>query len=73
VLAWSIVPTLAGKVLSALGEDAPIPPWPEQADLGLDLHAGRPIGPIGPLVAKLGVADVARLSQRFAGAEAGSP
>ena len=67
VLAWSIVPTLAGKVLSALGEDAPIPPWPEQADLGLDLHAGRPIGPIGPLVAKLGVADVARLSQRFAG------
>jgi methionyl-tRNA synthetase len=73
VLAWSIVPTLAGKVLSALGEDAPIPLWPEQAELGLDLHAGRPIGPIGPLVAKLGVADVARLSQRFAGAEAGSP
>ncbi len=69
VLAWSIVPTLAGKVLSALGEDAPIPPWPAQAGSGLalDLHAGRPIGPIEPLVAKLGAADVARLSQRFAG------
>jgi methionyl-tRNA synthetase len=72
VLAWSIVPTLAGKVLSALGEDAPIPPWPAQAGgLALDLHAGEQIGPIGPLVAKLGAADVARLSQRFAGAEAG--
>ena len=69
VLAWSIVPTLAGQVLSALGEDAPIPPWPEQAGSGLalDLHAGQPIGPIGPLVAKLGAADIARLSQRFAG------
>jgi methionyl-tRNA synthetase len=69
VLAWSIVPTLAGKVLSALGEDAPIPPWPAQAGsgLGLDLHAGEQIGPIGPLVAKLDAADVARLSQRFAG------
>jgi methionyl-tRNA synthetase len=73
VLAWSIVPALAGKVLSALGEDAPIPPWPAQAGSGLalGLPVGRPIGPIGPLVAKLGVADVARLSQRFAGAEAG--
>ena len=69
VLAWSIVPALAGKVLSALGEDAPIPPWPAQAGSGLalDLHAGELIGPIGPLVTKLGAADVARLSQRFAG------
>ena len=71
VLAWSIVPTLAGRVLSALGEDAPIPPWPTHAgsDLLLDLHADRPIGPIGPLVAKLDAADIARLSQRFAGVE----
>jgi methionyl-tRNA synthetase len=69
VLAWSIVPTLAGQVLSALGEDAPIPRWPEHAGSGLalDLHAGQPIGPIGPLVVKLGAADIARLSQRFAG------
>jgi methionyl-tRNA synthetase len=69
VLAWSIVPTLAGQVLSALGEDAPIPRWPEHAGSGLalDLHAGQPIEPIGPLVVKLGAADIARLSQRFAG------
>ena len=69
VLAWSIVPTLAGQVLSALGEDAPIPRWPDHAGSGLalDLHAGQPIGPIGPLVAKLDAADIARLSQRFAG------
>ena len=69
VLAWSIVPTLAGQVLSALGEDAPIPRWPEHAGSGLalDLHAGQPIEQIGPLVVKLGAADIARLSQRFAG------
>ena len=69
VLAWSIVPTLAGQVLSALGEDAPIPRWPEHAGSGLalDLHAGQSIEPIGPLVVKLGAADIARLSQRFAG------
>jgi methionyl-tRNA synthetase len=71
VLAWSIVPTLAGRVLSALGEDAPIPPWPRQAgsDLLQGLHAGRTIGPIGPLVAKLDAEDIARLSRRFAGVE----
>src|SRR3981189_1951341 len=71
VLAWSIVPTLAGRVLSALGEDAPIPPWPTQVGSeGLrHLDGGRPIGPIGPLVAKLGAADIARLSRRFAGVE----
>jgi methionyl-tRNA synthetase len=71
VLAWSIVPTLAEQVLSALGEEAPIPPWPTQPgnDLSLDVHAERPIAPIGPLVAKLGAADVARLARRFGGEE----
>jgi methionyl-tRNA synthetase len=69
VLAWSIVPTLSESVLSALGEEAPVPPWPKQAsrDLLLDLHAGQPIGAIGPLVTKLGAADIARLSRRFGG------
>jgi hypothetical protein len=33
------------------------------------LDGGRAIAPIGPLVAKLGAADIARLSQRFAGVE----
>jgi methionyl-tRNA synthetase len=69
VLAWSIVPTLAQTVLSALGEDAAIPAWPTQpgSDLLLDLQNGRPINAIAPLVAKLSAADIARLSQRFGG------
>jgi methionyl-tRNA synthetase len=71
VLAWSIVPALAGTVLAALGEAAPIPAWPAQPgrDLLLDLDAGRPIAPIGPLVTKLAAADVDRLSRRFGGHE----
>jgi hypothetical protein len=34
-----------------------------------DASAGQPIEPIGPLVAKLTDADIARLSQRFGGDE----
>ncbi len=69
VLAWSIVPTLARTVLSALGEDAAIPSWPTQpgSDLLQGALAERPIGAIGPLVAKLADADTARLFRRFAG------
>ena len=69
VLAWSIVPSLAEKVLAALGEATPIPPWPArpERDLLADGRAGRPIGAIGPLVAKLAAADIARLSGRFGG------
>jgi methionyl-tRNA synthetase len=72
VLAWSIVPTLAQTVLSALGEEAAVPPWPTQPghNLLLDLHAERPIGAIGPLVAKLGDPDIVRLSRRFGGNDA---
>jgi methionyl-tRNA synthetase len=71
VLAWSIVPALAQTVLAALGEDTPVPAWPARPgnDLSLDQHAGRPIAPIGPLVAKLGAADIDRLSRRFGGHE----
>jgi methionyl-tRNA synthetase len=71
VLAWSIVPALSEKVLSALGEDAPIPAWPASpgADLLRAFPAARPIAPIGPLVTKLGASDIARLSQRFGGQE----
>src|SRR5262249_52371300 len=35
VLAWSIVPTLAQQVLSALGDDSAIPPWPNAPREGL--------------------------------------
>jgi methionyl-tRNA synthetase len=75
VVAWSIVPTLAERVHSALGDHSAIPslvpPWPTQpaADLLRDASAGQPIEPIGPLVAKLDDADIARLSRRFGGDE----
>jgi methionyl-tRNA synthetase len=69
VLAWSIVPSLSEKVLEALGAATRIPPWPErpERDLLADRRAGQPIGAIGPLVAKLAAADIARLSGRFGG------
>ena len=67
-VAWSIVPTLAGKVLAALGEDAAIPPWPTH-DLLADAWAGRPIDVIGPLVAKVTDDHVARLESQFSGIE----
>jgi methionyl-tRNA synthetase len=72
VLAWSIVPTLAERVLLVLGDEPSIPSWPTQPgrDLLLELGAGRPIRGIGPLVAKLSTDDIARLSRRFAGGSA---
>jgi methionyl-tRNA synthetase len=86
VVAWSIVPSLAEKVLSALGDHNPtpapiaplippiVPPWPTRPgdDLLREVDAGQPIGAIGPLVAKLTDADIARLSRRFAGDEQGT-
>jgi hypothetical protein len=56
-------------VLSALGEDAPIPAWPASpgADLLRAFPAAQPIAPIGPLVTKLGASDIARLTARFGG------
>ena len=64
VVAWSIVPTLAESVLAALGGIDAIAPWPARPgdDLLRDTNAGQPIGAIGPLVAKLTDADIARLS-----------
>jgi methionyl-tRNA synthetase len=68
VLAWSIVPALAERVLSALGDKAPIPPWPRRP--GHDIlrrEGGQAVDPIAPLVTKLTDADTARLVQRFGG------
>lgn len=69
VVAWSIVPVLAQKILCALGEDSQIPAWPTQSteELLLQVGAGRLVAPIGPLIAKLEATDVDRLSRRFAG------
>jgi methionyl-tRNA synthetase len=69
VVAWSIVPTLAESALTALNDRTSIPRWPARPghDLLQNTNAGQPIAAIGPLVAKLSDADIARLSQRFAG------
>jgi methionyl-tRNA synthetase len=67
-VAWSVVPTLAGRVLSAFGDAAACPPWPQRpaAEL-LDAGKGRPISRIEPLVEKLTEARIAGLESRFAG------
>jgi len=67
-VAWSIVPTLAGRVLSALGDPSDCPRWPQQpAAQLLDARKGDPIKRIEPLVTKLTEAEIARLERRFAG------
>ncbi|MGA2126144.1 MAG: class I tRNA ligase family protein, partial [Xanthobacteraceae bacterium] len=68
VVAWSIVPDLAGRVLRLFGDETPVPRWPAQpAEQLLAADGGRPIDPIAPLVSKLDDAEVNRLSARFAG------
>jgi methionyl-tRNA synthetase len=65
ILAWSIVPKLAQTVLSALGETTPTPSWPIRPSEDVFLNVERPIETIGPLVAKIGNADIERLAHRF--------
>ena len=66
VLAWSIIPQIAGRVLAAFGDHEDVPPWPAQIeDEILRGHAGRPIAPIDLPVNKIGEEHVARLEARF--------
>jgi len=68
VVAWSIVPDLAGRVLRLFGDETSVPRWPERpAEQLLATDGGRPIDPIAPLVTKLTDAEVDRLTVRFAG------
>jgi len=68
-VAWSIVPTLADRVLCALGDASDCPRWPQHpAAQLLDARKGEPIARIEPLVTKLADADITRLECRFAGA-----
>ena len=69
VVAWSIVPEIAGRVLAGFGEDDVIPRWPEnvvQAILSSE-HAGRPLAPTDLLVGKISDDHVGRLRNRFGG------
>src|SRR5215470_11862110 len=66
-VAWSIVPTLAGRVLSALGGASDCPHWPpHRAAQLLDANKGDPIARIEPLVTKLTEAEITGLERRFA-------
>jgi methionyl-tRNA synthetase len=67
-VAWSIVPTLAGRVLSAFGAATDCPRWPQHcAPRLLDARKGDPIARVEPLVTKLTEAEITGLERRFAG------
>ncbi len=67
-IAWSMVPGLATKVLSALGQTAPVPAWPEDIERALLRGPAGAIAPLPPLVAKLDEEKIAQLERRFGGA-----
>jgi len=70
VVGWSIIPTLADRVLAAFGEAPGWPSWaaPPASTL-LDARKGHPICRIEPLVGKLTEAEISQLESRFSGAE----
>jgi len=70
IVGWSIIPTLANRVLSAFGDASDCPAWPTiPASQLLDARKGEPIARIEPLVSKLTEAEIAALEHRFSGAE----
>jgi methionyl-tRNA synthetase len=68
VLAWSIIPTLAGTVLHALGDNEAVPRWPARpcAQL-LDGNSGQRVLQLDPLVPKVTREKADHLAARFAG------
>jgi len=67
-VAWSIMPTLAGRVLSAFGSASACPQWPpHRAAQLLDANKVALIERIEPLVTKRTESEIARLESRFAG------
>jgi methionyl-tRNA synthetase len=69
-VSWSIIPTLASRVLAAFA-GARCPSWPTPpAAPYLEGRQGQPILRIEPLVDKLTEAGIERLQSRFSGGEA---
>ena len=69
VLSWPVIPESAGKVLSALGEPAGMPPWPgagAAAELAA-LDGGRELGDPGILFRKIPPEEAASLEEEFRG------
>ena len=70
IVSWSIIPTLASRVLAAFGEAQRCPPWPARPALSLlDASKGQRISRIEPLVGKLTETEISNLQSRFSGAE----
>jgi len=68
-VSWSIIPTLANRVLAAFGEACDCPSWPiRPASTLLDARRGQPISRIEPLVGKLAEREISDLESRFSGA-----
>jgi methionyl-tRNA synthetase len=66
-VSWSIIPTLASRVLAAFSEPGR-PSWPAgPAARHLASRKGQPIARIDPPVSKLTEAEIAHLQRRFAG------
>ena len=69
VVGWSIIPSLANRVLSAFGNATGCPPWPDRpASRLLDTRKGQSIPRIEPLVGKL-TTEISHLETRFSGTE----
>ena len=69
-VSWSIIPTLASRVLAAFADEG-CPAWPTTpAAKLLATRKGQPIARIEPLVSKLAETEIARLQSRFSGTEA---
>lgn len=66
-IAWPFIPESAGRVLAALGRADQPATWPDAGDILADHHAGRALGPLPPLFAKLSQDWVAHCRTRFAG------
>jgi methionyl-tRNA synthetase len=69
VVAWSIVPDIAGQVLAAFGVHDAIPRWPENVaqEILSNEAAGQPLAPLDLLVSKITDEHVTRLQARFGG------
>jgi methionyl-tRNA synthetase len=69
VLAWSIIPELSAKVLSAFEAGDGVPDWPIEPCRELfDRDAGHPVEKLAPTVAKIGPDKAAHLAERFGAA-----
>ncbi|MGO4737190.1 methionine--tRNA ligase [Bosea sp. 2KB_26] len=66
-IAWPFIPQSASRVLAALGRADQPTTWPDAGDILADHHAGRQLGPLPPLFAKLSQDWVAHSRALFAG------